>query len=116
MNQLFAELEKLGFKKEETMERFIYDEEFYISCLKEVLEEPGFEGLGEALRTHKVMEAFECAHMLKGVISNMGLTSLFDIVVELVEPLRHGSDENLMEIYESLMQERKKYQDIVSRY
>ena len=34
--------------------------------------------------------AFQAAHTLKGVSGNLGLTPLYEVVCDIVEPLRHG--------------------------
>ena len=88
------------------MERFLDDEGLYTSCLQAVLEDKAFAGLGEALEAHEVEQAFDYAHTLKGVLANMGLTPMFDIAVRIVEPLRGGSDEGLMPVYEELLRAR----------
>ena len=37
----------------------------------------------------------------------MGLTPMYDIVVRIVEPLRAGSDENLLPVCDELIQSKK---------
>jgi len=38
----------------------------------------------------------------------MGLTPMYDIVVRIVEPLRAGSDEDLLPVCEELLQAKEK--------
>lgn len=90
------------------MERFMGDEELYRTCLNAVLSDKSFAGLGAALKEDGVKEAFDHAHTLKGVLANMGLTPMYDITVRIVEPLRKGSAEQLLPVYEELM-EAKEY-------
>jgi hypothetical protein len=47
--------------------------------------------------------------MLKGVIANMGLTLLYQIIVDIVEILRVKSMDNVPELYGKLMEEKKAY-------
>jgi chemotaxis protein histidine kinase CheA len=61
-----------------------------------------------------VKAAFESAHTLKGLAANMGLDSMLDIVVELVEPLRNGMIDGLSPTYERLIAEKKTYDNIVN--
>lgn len=57
-----------------------------------------FELLPEALRAGEMGRAFECAHTLKGMLANMGLIPLYDIVVRIVEPLRAGEPAELLPV------------------
>lgn len=103
MNLLLQELRIWGCDIDGAMERFMEDSELYETCLYTVLKDPAFEGLGKALREKKVQEAFDCAHTLKGVLANMGLTPMYEIVVRILEPLRAGNDENLLPVYQELL-------------
>lgn len=85
------------------LERFIGDEELYTTCLYSVIADKSFVGLGGALERKEVKEAFDYAHTLKGVLANMGLTPMYDITVRIVEPLRTGSSDNLLPVYQELI-------------
>ncbi len=113
MSALFDGLKKKGCDMDKTMERFLNDEEFYVDCLRDMLYDPGFEQLGDALKAHNVAEAFDVAHMLKGIVANMGLTSLFDKIVLIVEPLRAGDDSNLEQAYADMLAERDVYRQLL---
>lgn len=108
MSALLDELKSWGCDVDGAMERFIDDEELYCMCLGSVMEDENFGGLRTALLQHDVKNAFEHAHTLKGVLANMGLTPMYDIIVQIVEPLRAGSDENLLPILDELMQAKEK--------
>ena len=103
MEPLMRELKAWGCDTEGALERFLDDVSFYQSCLGMVAEDPGFEALGKALKEEQVSEAFDCAHTLKGVLANAGLTPMYDITVRIVEPLRAGNMQNLMPAYEELL-------------
>lgn len=104
---LLEQLKNWGCDVDGALERFVGDEELYQACLHTVLTDPAFEGLGEALRGQRGKEAFDFAHSLKGVLGNMGLTPMYAIIVRLVEPLRAGSLENLLPVYEELLQAKE---------
>lgn len=104
---LLEELRNWGCDVEGALERFVGDEDLYKMCLNTVLEDKSFAGLGEALNAEQVKEAFDCAHTLKGVLANMGLTPMFDITVQIVEPLRAGEVAGLLPIYEELLQAKE---------
>ena len=58
-------------------------------------------------------KAFDCAHTLKGVFANMGITPMFETVVKIVEPLRAGKNDGLMPVYEELLDEREHLRSII---
>lgn len=116
MEELIEELEKMGCDMKSTLSRFLDDREFYAECLQDMLTDDGFERLGNELAAEDAKAAFATAHMLKGIIANMGIRSMFEIIVEIVEPLRSGSAVGLMPVYENLMSEKKKYEALVAGY
>ncbi|MDD2967339.1 MAG: Hpt domain-containing protein [Desulfovibrionaceae bacterium] len=106
MNPLMMKLEAWGCDIKSTMRRVADDELFYIDCLHDIVEDPYFAKLKEAIDRGNVSQAFDAAHTLKGVLSNLGLTPMYNKVVEIVEPLRAGSREDLSDKYEQLAQMR----------
>lgn len=112
---MIEELRSWGCDIDDAMTRFLDDEDFYITCLYTMVQDTAYEKLGEALKNGDSKEAFEQAHTLKGVLSNMGLTPIYEIVVRLVEPLRAGNSENLMPIYEELIAANERLKDIIGR-
>lgn len=108
MSKLSDELNNMKCDTEAIMDRFMNDEKFYIDCLREFLNDQEFE----KLEVHNIKEAFECAHTLKGVCANMGLKSMYDIIVQIVDSLRAGSDDGLLKKYNKLMLEKEKYDNI----
>lgn len=112
MDKRLIELKSWGCSIDEAMERFLDDEEFYFECYSEAMKDPCFLELEQALQEHDIKRSFENAHTLKGIIANLGLTSLLDIISEIVEPLRVGKDDGLLRRYEELMQEKERYQKL----
>ncbi len=114
MSALLDELRAMGCDIDGAMGRFLDNEEFYARCFGKMLQDPSFAALGEALQAQNVEDAFHQAHTLKGVLANMGITPLYDIVVQIVEPLRQGSySDELLQLYQRLMDEEKKYHTLV---
>ncbi len=85
------------------MERFLNDEEMYVSFLPQVVDEPAFVRLGLALQRDDAKAAFEEAHMLKGVLGNMGLTPMYEVTCKIVEPVRRGETQGVEYDYEKLL-------------
>lgn len=115
MERLLNELKVWGCDVEGAMERFLEDEELYYSCLEMLVEDEELKRLGEELEEGETEEAFDCAHTLKGVIGNMGLTPMFEIIVRIVEPLRTGRVENLEPVYEELVEAKDYLKGLLDR-
>lgn len=116
MSTLLEALKEWGCDVDGAMERLMGDEGLYQTCLHSVMEDKNFAGLCDALNQRKVEQAFEYAHTLKGVLANMGLTPMYDTVVQIVEPLRKGNDENLLPVCEELLQEKEKLGKLLETY
>lgn len=116
MSALLNELRERGCDVDGALVRFLNKEAFYAKCYKKFLDDPAFPALDAALKAKDVDAAFRHAHTLKGLTSNLGLTPIYNIVVRIVEPLRGGlySDE-LLKIYDSMMQELNVYRRIATR-
>lgn len=84
-----------------------------MTCLRTVVDDPAYEKLGEALERQDKKEAFDYAHTLKGVLGNMGLTPIYNVVIRIVEPLRNETNENLEQIYEELLAENNRLRRII---
>ena len=109
MSNRLEKLAALGCDVTGAMDRFLNDEEFYFSCYDKFMGDLGFVQLKNDLNNHDIPASFDCAQALKGVIANLGLTSLYNVIDEIVEPLRAGTDEGLLSKYDKLMEEREKY-------
>ena len=116
MIALLEELRERGCDVEGALARFLNKEDFYAKCYKKFLDDPAFAALDEALKAKDAETAFRQAHTLKGLMANMGLTPLYDIVVQIVEPLRGGLySDDLLDIYDAMMRELEKYRNIGAR-
>lgn len=111
MEERLLRLEALGCDIKGAMNRFLNDTEFYFECFDELMRDSDFEVLKTALERHDIERAFDSAHTLKGVLSNLGLLSLEEKMESIVETLRSGKDEGLFGQYQELMEEKQKYVD-----
>lgn len=114
MDARIERLHAMGCHTGEALERMVDDEEFYMECLQEALENPGFDALAKALAAGDTAAAFDCAHALKGVLGSVGLTPMFRKTVELVEPLRIGNGAGLEGALAQLLEMRRIFAEIVS--
>ena len=94
----------MGCDVEGAMARMMDDEDFYLTCLGMLADDPGFQELSEALSRHDLAASFEAAHMLKGVIGNLGLTPMYQAVAKIVELLRAGQEAGTAEASAELIQ------------
>ena len=101
MCEVLEKLRAWGCDLDGALERFLGDED------------ESFDGLKEALAEDERKKAFDCAHTLKGVFANMGITPMFDTVEKIVEPLRAGINDGLMPVYEELSREREHLRSII---
>ena len=85
-------LQAYGADTQVGLERCMGSESVYLSLVGTVVDEERFERLKEALDEGSLDEAFEHAHALKGVLSNLALTPLCEPVYEITELLRSRTD------------------------
>lgn len=104
MSELQKKLANYGVNFAVVMERFVDDEELYESCLAMFLEDETCQHLGEAIKNGQYDEAFNYAHTLKGVVGNLGLTPLYDVICNIVEPLRMHDYSDLDNQYKAIME------------
>lgn len=102
-HELKAKLTAYGADAEGIQERFLGDWGFYERCYVSFLADSSFEKTGQAIEAGDYRAAFDCAHSLKGLSANMGLTPLFDTVCILVESLRAEDYEDLNGKYDAVM-------------
>lgn len=115
MDKRIEEINNLGCDTDEAMKRMLNDEEFYIECLNGIIEDENFDKLKSALENHEIKKAFDAAHTLKGVLANLGLTNMYNIVYDVVESLRAGNDENLLPRVDEIYRMKSQLKEILSK-
>ena len=85
-------LNALGARTEEGLARCMGMEDFYLRMVTMALNDDGYERLRAAAEAGDYEEAFERAHALKGILTNVSLTSLADPIIEITEELRARKD------------------------
>lgn len=103
MNQEIKEaLRAAGVNIEGALQRLMNNEGLYVRLLGKFKADTNYQGLKDAVEEENYEAAFEYAHALKGVSGNLGLDSLMDADVVMVEKLRSGNYEGLKEDMEAL--------------
>ncbi|MBE6019276.1 MAG: Hpt domain-containing protein [Clostridiales bacterium] len=107
------DLKSLGANTDEGLTRCMGMEEFYLRMVKMALSDDSFEKLREAVQKGDLDEGFERAHALKGVLTNVALTSLADPVIEMTEQLRARNDIDYSELLGRMEEVLAKYRALL---
>ena len=89
------QLEENGADVEATLKRFMGNDAIYQKFLGKFPADPNYANLGSNIETGAFEEAYKCAHALKGVVGNLGLTPIFNKVSDLVEELRNKTSDEV---------------------
>ena len=88
--------------------RCMGNEDFYIRLVNMALADDGYSALREAVEAHDLEKGFECAHALKGMLSNVSLTNVLDPVLEMTEALRAKEDRDYSALLDKMDEEVEK--------
>jgi len=113
------QLVESGADVETTLKRFMGNEAIYQKFLGKFPHDPNYVNLGKNLEEGAYKEAYECAHALKGVVGNLGLTPIFERVSDLVEELRNKAPEDVnaeraMEEWQEVKKVYEQFIDIIN--
>lgn len=81
-------LNKYGANTKEGLERCLNKEDFYFRLIDKAINDDSFIRLKTEIENKNYNEGFKIAHSLKGVLGNLSITPLYEIVYELTELLR----------------------------
>lgn len=113
MDELIKKLGDYGTDIEGAMERFIEDEELYISCFKEFLKDETFAQLNTAVKEKDYSVIIDAAHTLKGVAGNLGLKPIFNALSELVLDMRNEKYGEIENTYKKIDEEYQKIYSLI---
>ena len=106
-------LKALGANTDEGLARCLGKEDFYLRMVSMALADNGFERLREAVTSGDLNEGFERAHALKGVLSNVALTTLADPIAEITEELRARNEIDYSGLLDRIDEELQKYRALL---
>ena len=106
-------LKSLGANTDEGLTRCLGKEDFYLRMVSMALADDGFEKLKDAVQNGDLNEGFERAHALKGVLSNVSLTTLAAPISEITEELRARNDIDYSDLLNRIDEELKKYRALL---
>lgn len=81
-------LKELGCNTDEGLARCLGDESFYLGLVPGAFEKERYEKLDKFIKEGNLSDAFEEAHALKGVLANLFITPLLEIINEITDLLR----------------------------
>ena len=85
-------LKKFGANVEEALNRCMGSETLYLNLVNRFIDQNTFPGLVDAIKKGDLEEAFHVAHSLKGVLGNLSLTPLYDVIFNMTEYLRNSTE------------------------
>ena len=101
-------LRSAGADVDSGISRCMGNEDFYIRLVNMALADDGYSALREAVEAHDLEKGFECAHALKGMLSNVSLTNVLDPVLEVTEALRAKEDRDYSALLDKMDEEVEK--------
>ncbi len=100
-------LRSYGANVDEALGRCMNNEAFYLRLVKMAVADGNFARLSESIENGDRDAAFEAAHALKGVLSNLALTPMLRPASELTELLRHKSPGDHRALLEEILRQRE---------
>ncbi|MCR5692269.1 MAG: Hpt domain-containing protein [Eubacterium sp.] len=104
------ELRLWGADVDTGVKRCAGKESLYLKLVDKMGKDQNLPRLRQAIEEGDLEAAFEAAHGLKGLVTNLSLTPLSDLVVPLTEDLRAGKEkdygpvlEEIQRVYEKLI-------------
>lgn len=100
-------LKQFGANADEGLERCMNNEAFYLKMVSRFLEDKTFDRLKAEIANNNLEEAFKAAHSLKGVLGNLAITPLYDVIFEMTDLLRNQTKcdySGYIQKYETLYQ------------
>ena len=108
-----AELKALGADTEDGVKRCAGNEAFYLKLVPKALEEGKYTELANQIGEKNFEDAFETAHALKGVLANLSITPLYEVICEITELLRNRQDVDYSAVLEKMKAVRKGFADLL---
>ena len=85
-------LKNFGADTDEALVRCMNNEAFYLKLVGKAIEDNRLEQLEQQLNDKNLDAAFESAHALKGMYTNLSLKPLAEPIIEITELLRSRTD------------------------
>ena len=100
-------LNKYGANTKDGIKRCANNEALYLKLVNTIPSNPSFNLLYESINNNNLDEAFQYAHGLKGILSNLSLDPILKPIIEITEHLRNKEIINYKS-YLSIIEEKRK--------
>ena len=106
-------LNEYGANTKEGLERCMNKEDFYFRLIDKAINDDSFIRLKTEIENKNYNEGFKIAHSLKGVLGNLSITPLYEIVYELTELLRIEKNIDYSNYLNKLLIEREELLELI---
>ena len=107
-------LNQYGANTKEGLARCVNNESLYLRLVGMVPNNQGFNALYDSIENNDLDSAFSACHGLKGILANLSLTPLSQIVEELTELLRKREKIDYSQYIKNLEDKRKLLEDLIN--
>lgn len=101
-------LKRFGANADDGLQRCMGNEALYLRLVNRFLEDDSFTNLKAAIEAGDLEKGFQLSHALKGVLGNLSLTPLYEIIFELTELLRSHTERDYSDFI-------NKYEELYSK-
>ena len=116
MNEILTRLDEIGAETEESLERFMNDEEMYLKYVCSFPEEESMGELVSAVEKGDYLQAERSVHALKGIVNNLGFIPLADAAVDMLEELRDNHLPEALEAYQEVQKEYDNFCRVIKKW
>ena len=99
-------LREFGADTKDGLMRCMNNETLYLRLVGMAIGDSNFDALSAAVAAGDKQAAFKAAHAIKGVVGNLSLTPLFELVSGMTELLRAGQDADYPTLLEQVLAKR----------
>lgn len=102
-----------GIDYDQGLKRFLGKSEIYEKYLGKFIEDTNYQDMLVALDKNDIESVFRHAHALKGLAGNLSMNKLYDNIVNLVEELKIGETEKVVQLVASMKENYKKLIEVL---
>lgn len=100
---IIEKLNFLGVDTKKAIERFMDDEELYLSILKNFGDSVRYKDILAVFEAKDYKLAYDIAHRLKGVTGNFGMNTLFEAYSAAAELLKNGENDKAYNLIKDIL-------------
>ena len=108
-------LREYGANVDEGLARCMGQESFYIGLVNSIIPDSKPQELKSQIEAGDLDKAFETAHALKGMYTNLSLTPIAEPIIELTELLRARTQTDYSELLEKFLTQKDKLDKLAAQ-